>query len=133
MKGKAEGTTLKGKVHQWAGVGGTGKATVEENEHPLHHTMEAYGKEGGRKPLVEKKEEVKEEQEFQERTCSNQGRYCGVHRQDKGKGSNIDWGPTSILPGTAFQMLERQTRRKRRRDPIYAWRSECGRLEEEAE
>ena len=42
MKGKAEGLAVKGKVRQWAGVGGTGKATTEEKKHHLHHTVEAY-------------------------------------------------------------------------------------------
>ena len=45
MKGKADGATLKGKVHQWSGVGVTGKATDGENNNPLQHTMEAYVKE----------------------------------------------------------------------------------------
>ena len=48
MKGNAEGMTVKGKVRKWAAVGGAGKATTEERQQPLHHTMEAYGKEKNR-------------------------------------------------------------------------------------
>ena len=107
--GKAECSTLKGKVLRWSGVGEPGKASDQENRHPLQYTVERYEKgANGYSLLEEKKEEVETEQEVLESTCSNQGGYCGESRQDKGKGRNIDWGPTSILPGTSFQLVERQ-------------------------
>ena len=59
-KGKEEGSTLKGKVRQLSGVGGTGKASEEETRHALHHPMERYGKGASEYSLFEeKKEEAK--------------------------------------------------------------------------
>ena len=115
MKGKAEGMNLKRKARQWAGVGGTGKAMIEGEQRPIHHTMEAYGKEKERISLFETKEGEKIELERQETICRNEGRYCGEPRQDKGKGKKIEWGPTSILPGTVFQLVERQESKKKKR------------------
>ena len=137
-KGKSDGTTLKGKVHQWSEVGLTGKATDEENKQPLpplHYTMESYEKEKNRKPLFEplpvKKEEVEIEQKDPENRRWGHGEYCGYSRRDKGKGKNVDdgektfgkeyqhghqycrdhvtrWGPTSISTGADVQLTDRQ-------------------------
>jgi len=74
MKGKEEGMSLKGKVRQWAGVGGTGKAMIEEKQHPIHNTMEAYEKEKERRSLFETKEGWEIELECQETICRNKGR-----------------------------------------------------------
>ena len=54
-KGKADGATLKGNVHQLSGVGLTGKATEEDNKHPLRNTMGKYEKEKNRKPLLKRR------------------------------------------------------------------------------
>ena len=113
-KGKAECSAVKGKVRQWSGVGEPGKASEEENRRPLKYNMERYAKGvNGYSLFEEKKGEAKTEQEVLESTCSNHGGYCGEPRQDKGKGRNIDWGPTSILPGTAFQLINRQNKKEK--------------------
>ena len=72
-KGQSEGSTLKGKVRQWSGVGGTGKESDGENRHPLHYTTERYaeGVNGVFDFVEEKKEEAKTEQAVLESTCSN--------------------------------------------------------------
>ena len=113
MKGKEEGTTLKGKVQQWAEVGGTGKATAGENRHPLHHTMEAYGEEKDRKPLFEKKGGKRRQNRSVEKGRVGIGGYTAeiLDWPKEKEGRKINWGPTSILPGTAFQLVERQDRK----------------------
>ena len=129
-KGNAESMVLKGKARQWTGVEGAGKATIGESQHPLHHTIEAYREEKEMKSIFRERAREGERLGCAETICRcGNGESCGGPPLEKGKGKKLEmgttsilqgeteWGPNSILPGTVFQLVERQEPRRVGSDP----------------